>query len=241
MFCIQRCDRKHMESDAPVALYYERLAAVQLRGCQVTHQVLRDILREVQGTMVPEVLLKQWAQYTYQDATDYWTFRKQVCSIFPFLLLDRRSCIGSYWLESIINCSVPNIILKAIVHFYKSLIRQDFPDASIMLCRLWIIYNSWLLFHCFIPQFTIQLALIGFAEFTLHLTRLGPEMLQVVQDSGRVTVAYFRFEVDDSKGKNVCLDSFVLFILRVDFSLLSFVPQCKQSTQWVTNQGATNQ
>ena len=77
-----------MESDAPIALYYERLAAVQLRGCQVTHQVLRDILREVQGTMVPEVLLKQWAQYTYQDATDYWTFRKQVCySLAPSRLL----------------------------------------------------------------------------------------------------------------------------------------------------------
>lgn len=67
-----------MESDAPIALYYERLASVQSRGCQVTHQVLKDILREVQLTLVPEVLLKEWAQYTYQDPSDYWTFRKQV-------------------------------------------------------------------------------------------------------------------------------------------------------------------
>lgn len=67
-----------MESDAPIALYYERLASVQSRGCQVTHQVLRDILKEVQLTLVPEVLLKEWAQYTYQDPSDYWTFRKQV-------------------------------------------------------------------------------------------------------------------------------------------------------------------
>jgi hypothetical protein len=28
--------------------------------------------------MVPEVMLKEWAQYTYTDPTDYWTFRKQV-------------------------------------------------------------------------------------------------------------------------------------------------------------------
>lgn len=74
----QRCGHKHIESDSPIALYYDRLAAVQSRGLQVTHQVLRDILREVQGTMVPEYMLKEWAQYTYADPTDYWTFRKQV-------------------------------------------------------------------------------------------------------------------------------------------------------------------
>lgn len=121
-----RCDKKYVESDAPIALYYERLASVQSRGCQVTHQVLKDILREVQLTLVPEVLLKEWAQYTYQDPSDYWTFRKQLC---------------------------------------------------------------------------IQLALSGFAEFTLHLTRLGPEMLQIAQDSGRLTVSYSRFELDDTKGE----------------------------------------
>jgi len=122
----ERCDKKHVESDAPIALYYERLASVQSRGCQVTHQVLKDILREVQLRLIPEILLKEWAQYTYQDPSDYWTFRK---------------------------------------------------------------------------QFSIQLALSGFAEFTLHLTRLGPEMLQVAQDSGRLTVSYSRFEVDDTKGE----------------------------------------
>ncbi|XP_068742186.1 transformation/transcription domain-associated protein-like isoform X1 [Montipora capricornis] len=120
------CSKKHVESDAPIALYYERLASVQSRGGQVTHQVLKDILREVQLTLVPEILLKEWAQYTYQDPSDYWTFRKQL---------------------------------------------------------------------------SIQMALSGFAEFTLHLTRLGPEMLQIAQDSGRLTVSYSRFEVDDSKGE----------------------------------------
>ncbi|XP_048580263.1 transformation/transcription domain-associated protein isoform X2 [Nematostella vectensis] len=122
----KRCDRKHIEADSPIALYYERLAAVQSRGLQVTHQVLRDILREIQSTMVPEIMLKEWAQYTYADPTDYWTFRKQFC---------------------------------------------------------------------------VQLTLLCFAEFTLHLTRLGSEMLQVAQDSGRLTVTYFRFEIDDSKGE----------------------------------------
>lgn len=36
-----------LEYDAPVTRYYERLAAVQARGSQASHQVLRDILREV--------------------------------------------------------------------------------------------------------------------------------------------------------------------------------------------------
>lgn len=69
-------------------------------------QVLRDILKEVQGNMVPRSMLKEWALHTLPNATDYWTFRK---------------------------------------------------------------------------MFTIQLALIGLAEFMLHLNRLNPEMLQIAQ------------------------------------------------------------
>ena len=36
----------------------------------------------------------------------------------------------------------------------------------------------------FRKMFTIQLALIGFAEFVLHLNRLNPEMLQIAQVKG---------------------------------------------------------
>lgn len=72
----------------------------------VYFQVLRDILKEVQGNMVPRSMLKEWALHTFPNATDYWTFRK---------------------------------------------------------------------------MFTIQLALIGLAEFMLHLNRLNPEMLQIAQ------------------------------------------------------------
>lgn len=66
------------------------------------------------------------------------------------------------------------------------------------------------------------MALSGFAEFILHLTRLGPEMLQIAQDSGRLTVSYSRFEVDDTKGRaflwckslcNVILALTLMFVL----------------------------
>ncbi|PKU36279.1 transformation transcription domain-associated hypothetical protein [Limosa lapponica baueri] len=105
----QRCAKKGIEHDNPISRYYDRLATVQARGTQASHQVLRDILKEVQSNMVPRSMLKEWALHTFPNATDYWTFRK---------------------------------------------------------------------------MFTIQLALIGFAEFIFHLNRLNPEMLQIAQVDG---------------------------------------------------------
>ncbi|XP_046847243.1 transformation/transcription domain-associated protein-like isoform X2 [Xenia sp. Carnegie-2017] len=115
-----------IDEDTAVALYYEKLAAVQAKGEQSTHQVLRDIFKEIQSTIAPEVILKEWAERTYRQAMDYWTFRK---------------------------------------------------------------------------QFTAQLALLQFAEFTLHLSKLSPEMLQIIRDNGRLNVTYYKFEIDESKGE----------------------------------------
>ncbi|CAH0749160.1 unnamed protein product [Diatraea saccharalis] len=72
------CTNRGVEYDAPVARYYERLAAVQARGSQASHQVLRDILREVQSTMVPKGMVREWAAATFAAPTDYWTFRKMI-------------------------------------------------------------------------------------------------------------------------------------------------------------------
>jgi transformation/transcription domain-associated protein len=49
---------------------------VQARGGQASQQVLREILKEVQNSMVPKDMLKNWANQTFASATDYWTFRK---------------------------------------------------------------------------------------------------------------------------------------------------------------------
>ena len=43
---------------------------------RITIQVLRDILKEVQSSMVPRTIVREWACATFQSATDYWTFRK---------------------------------------------------------------------------------------------------------------------------------------------------------------------
>ncbi|GFN80649.1 transformation/transcription domain-associated protein [Plakobranchus ocellatus] len=121
----QRTNKRGIEHDAPIARYYERLATVQARGSQASHQVLRDILKEVQTNMVPRGLLKEWALNTFLDATDYWTFRKTL---------------------------------------------------------------------------TIQLALMGLAEFVFHLTRMNPNQMYLHQDCGYLSISFFKFDVDDQSG-----------------------------------------
>lgn len=81
----QRCSKRSLEHDSPIARYYERLATVQARGSQASHQVLRDILKEVQVNMVPRSLLREWATHTFPNATDYWTFRKNVSMHTPLV------------------------------------------------------------------------------------------------------------------------------------------------------------
>lgn len=74
----QCCSKRNVEHDAPISRYYERLAAIQARGSQPSHQVLREILKEVQTNMIPRGLLKEWAINYFPNATDYWTFRKNI-------------------------------------------------------------------------------------------------------------------------------------------------------------------
>lgn len=121
-----RCAKRQQDHHNPIARYYEKLSSVQARGSQASHQVLRDILKEVQGSMVPRTMLREWAAATFQSATDYWTFRKVI---------------------------------------------------------------------------TLQLALSGFAEYVLHLSRLNPDILHIHQDSGLLNVAYFKFDLDDTSGE----------------------------------------
>ena len=40
-------------SSTKLCRYYEKLSSVQARGSQASHQVLREVLKEVQSSMVP--------------------------------------------------------------------------------------------------------------------------------------------------------------------------------------------
>ncbi|XP_008557972.1 transformation/transcription domain-associated protein [Microplitis demolitor] len=82
-----------MEHDAPIARYYEKLAVMQAKGTQASHQMLRDILKHIQSTMVPRTMMKSWAVKTFPVATDYWTFRKM------FTLQLALACFAEYVLH----------------------------------------------------------------------------------------------------------------------------------------------
>lgn len=122
----ERSEKRRVDPEQPITLYYEKLAQIQSRGYMFNHQSLREILKEIQNSVVPDTLLKEWATCTYTSATEFWTFRKKL---------------------------------------------------------------------------TQQIALAGFVEFVLHLTRLGPEMINIARDCGNVTFNYFRFDIDDAKGE----------------------------------------
>ena len=49
-------------------------------------------------------------------------------------------------------------------------------------------------------QLMIQLALMGFVEYVLHLTRMNPDQMYLHQDCGYLSIAYFKFHVDDVSG-----------------------------------------
>ncbi|CAG9767854.1 unnamed protein product [Ceutorhynchus assimilis] len=68
--------KQGIEHDDPIQYYYERLATVQSRGVKASHQIYRDIFKNVQEKMIPKTVLKDWALQTFPSATDYWHFRK---------------------------------------------------------------------------------------------------------------------------------------------------------------------
>lgn len=47
----------------------------------------------------------------------------------------------------------------------------------------------------------IQLALMGFGEFVLHLTRMNPDQMYLHQDCGYLSIAYFKFDIDEVTGE----------------------------------------
>ncbi|XP_023171663.2 transcription-associated protein 1 [Drosophila hydei] len=72
------CNNAKIDYDMPIVRYYERLSEVQAQGTPISHTILREIFTEVQCTMVPKTLLRQWALNTFAAATDYWQFRKML-------------------------------------------------------------------------------------------------------------------------------------------------------------------
>ena len=75
----------------------------------------------------------------------------------------------------------------------------------------------------FRKKLTQQIALAGFVEFVLHLTRLGPEMINIAKDSGNITFNNFRFDIDDAKGLKKCSLKVEFIRLQQEDSINSFL------------------
>jgi transformation/transcription domain-associated protein len=52
----------------------------QSKGGQINHQVMRDILRDIQTNLVPRTMFREWALSNFSTPSDYWMFRKIVSS-----------------------------------------------------------------------------------------------------------------------------------------------------------------
>lgn len=92
------CSKREIEFDAAIGRYYEKIATTQLsgaivRGGQMSQQVLRDILKDIQTNLVPKTMFKEWALGTFSSPSDYWMFRK-IVSLVLFLTLVKTT-IGS--------------------------------------------------------------------------------------------------------------------------------------------------
>jgi transformation/transcription domain-associated protein len=71
------------------------------------------------------------------------------------------------------------------------------------LLREWanVTFPSATFYWTFRKMLTLQMALVNLAEYVLHLTRLNADMLYIHQDSGLLSVSYFKFDVEDSNGE----------------------------------------
>jgi transformation/transcription domain-associated protein len=67
-----------IESDPHLTVYYEKLAQIQSHDSQLNPVVLQQVFSEIQNNWIPTSVVKNWALKTYPNATNYWTFRKQV-------------------------------------------------------------------------------------------------------------------------------------------------------------------
>jgi transformation/transcription domain-associated protein len=61
--------------DLPLAKYYEKIQSLT-SSTVVNKQFFIELFKNITNNLVPKNLLKEWAQYTYTDATDYFHFRK---------------------------------------------------------------------------------------------------------------------------------------------------------------------
>jgi transformation/transcription domain-associated protein len=73
----QYCTSVNQEWDVTVVQYYERLAQLQRRGDTITPDTMQTLFSQIQTSHAPQSLLRDWAESSYTNPTDFWAFRMQ--------------------------------------------------------------------------------------------------------------------------------------------------------------------
>ncbi len=79
----QYCHGRGLESDCALVTYYDRLAHHQTHGDTITTQALQGLYTQIQTSVVPRTILREWVEQTFATNTDFWAFRKQVGTLDP--------------------------------------------------------------------------------------------------------------------------------------------------------------
>ena len=112
--------QKGSELDAPIAKYYEELTKQKKGTHPLVNADLRQILADIQASLVPKTVLKEWAVKTFSSAPDFWHFRKQ------FIL--QLGLINFSEFVFILNPINPDMIH---IHRNSGLITPTFPRFDI--------------------------------------------------------------------------------------------------------------
>lgn len=110
----------------PIVCSWQSCSCIFITDC---HQPISYLSLQIQSTIVPEVVLKEWAQRTYRGAADYWTFRKQVSPMNK--------------LTSHINGVFPNISLQYLMLKSRALFHKWNYFASVCLLYLFLIFSVY--------------------------------------------------------------------------------------------------
>ena len=74
----QYCSSVNQEWDIHIVQYYERLAGLQSQGETITPETMQALFSQIQTTHAPQSLFREWAEKSYTNPTDFWSFRMQV-------------------------------------------------------------------------------------------------------------------------------------------------------------------
>ena len=121
--------------------YYEALSHAQSLNEPLTPQLLYKIFNQIQATLIPPTILREWAEQTYLTTTDYWTFRKQVCIV---LFMHNYKCVRLILItyHSMLHPHV--LCFKSLMYMYMYVAVDEHWSTNVVLYGATCMYFAFL-------------------------------------------------------------------------------------------------